>query len=232
MYGKHACLAALRNPDRQCKRFCVTEAALAFFADALKNRRDLSAEVTSADRIDRHVGQDARHQGAALLVEPLQSASPVFTEKTHTVAIADHVTDPQNIGGLLRAAAAFGVDAIFLHDRNSPQETGALAKAASGHLDTVPLVREKNLANLVRRLQKEGFSVAALAADGSQQLYDGDFADRQAFIFGSEGEGVRRLLRELSDVVVSVPMHPRAESLNVAMTAGVTLSCRYAKSLG
>lgn len=229
MYGKHACDAALRNPDRVCSRFCVTENAAPFFEKALATRPSLSPELAAGERIERYVGADARHQGAALLVEPLKCVPPAFLGERHTVVIADGVTDPQNMGAMLRAAAAFGVEALYAHDRSCPPEGAALAKAASGHLDTVPFVREKNLANVIRKLKEDGFFVAFFAADAPNALYETEFAPRQAFIFGSEGEGVRRLLRELSDVALSAPMHPVAESLNVAMTAGIALSWRYAQ---
>jgi 23S rRNA (guanosine2251-2'-O)-methyltransferase len=228
LYGRHACEAALKNPARKCVRFCATEKALQALPSEIVKTRPV--DIVSVDQIERYVGKQAVHQGMAMSVEPLRPVPPHYAGERHTVAILDHVVDPQNVGAVLRCAAAFGVDCVYVHDRGCPEESAAMAKAASGHLETVPLVRVKNIADLIRHLQKDGFFVAALDAHGGIPLEKAAFAPRQAFLFGSEGKGVRPLLRELADMAVIIPMANGVESLNIAMTAGIVLCRRFALS--
>ena len=167
LYGLHAVTAALANPARRLRRLVLTEEAAAAIAQRLQQPWPLSAETVDRARIDQLLGRDAVHQGAALLADPL--GPPMLAsalERKGPVLVLDQVTDPRNVGAILRAAAAFGVSAVITQERNAPEETGALAKAASGALETVPLLRAVNLARTLVALRAAGLWIVGLDAGG------------------------------------------------------------------
>lgn len=135
----------------------------------------------------------------------------------------DQVTDPQNVGAALRSAAAFGAYAVVAPDRNTPEATGAMAKAASGALETVPLIRPNNLVRALETLKDSGFWVVGLDMDAPQNLPDADLPERCVLALGAEGRGLRRLTRETCDLMVRVPITGAVESLNVSASAAVAL---------
>jgi len=184
----------------------------------------VAPERTERSRIDHLLGADCVHQGAALLADPLpQPALADVLERTGPVLVLDQVTDPRNVGAILRSAAAFGVACVITQDRNAPEETGALAKAASGALETVPLLRAVNLARTLAALKAANFWVVGLAADGAP-LRGGPLAERRvALVLGAEGSGMRRLTRETCDELAGLEMPGSMESLNVSAAATVAL---------
>jgi 23S rRNA (guanosine2251-2'-O)-methyltransferase len=139
------------------------------------------------------------------------------------VLVLDQVTDPHNVGAVLRSAAAFGAVAVVVQDRHAPDESGVLAKSASGALERMPLLREVNLARALDRLKEGGFWCAGLAADGPVTLAQAKLSGRVALVLGSEGEGMRRLVRERCDAIVRLPITEAVESLNVSNAAAVAL---------
>jgi 23S rRNA (guanosine2251-2'-O)-methyltransferase len=175
-------------------------------------------------RIDHLLGRDIAHQGAALLGDPLAPPSLQHAlDRPGPLVVLDQVTDPRNVGAILRSAAAFGVAAVITQDRNAPEETGALAKAASGALETIPLLRAVNITRTLIALKAAGFWVVGLDAGGGA-LAGPALADRRiALVLGAEGEGLRRLTRETCDVIAGLAMKGAMESLNVSAAAAVAL---------
>jgi 23S rRNA (guanosine2251-2'-O)-methyltransferase len=217
--------AALANPSRRLRRLLLTEEA----EQALTQRQPppwpLQPERVDRGRIDHLLGRDVVHQGVALLADPL--APPVLQhvlERSGPLVVLDQVTDPRNVGAILRSSAAFGVAAVITQDRNAPEETGALAKAASGALETIPLLRAVNIARTLIALKAAGLWVVGLDANGAMPLSGPGMADRRiALVLGAEGEGLRRLTRDTCDVIAGLSTQGAMESLNVSAAAAVAL---------
>ena len=224
LYGTHPVLAALRNPHRRLRRLLLTDEARAALAGRLPEPMPLAAEPTDRARLDALLGRDAVHQGVALLADPL-SPPPLdhVLQQPGPLLVLDQVTDPRNVGAILRSAAAFGAAAVIVQDRNAPEETGTLAKAASGALETVPLMRAVNLARTLVALKAAGLWVVGLDAGGG--ILDGPaFRQRRVvLVLGAEGEGLRRLTRESCDEIAGLAMPGAMESLNVSNAAAVAL---------
>ena len=143
--------------------------------------------------------------------------------ETDTVMILDGVTDPHNVGAILRVCAAFGCKSLVMQDRSAPQITGALAKSAAGAAEYVDIIRVKNLARTVRDLKKNGYMIYGADGGSETSLPDVKFSTKSVIIMGSEGSGMRRLVREECDFIVSIPMDPQMESLNVSVASGILL---------
>ncbi|WP_424811869.1 23S rRNA (guanosine(2251)-2'-O)-methyltransferase RlmB [Roseococcus sp. YIM B11640] len=226
LYGHHAVSAALANPARRLRRLLVTRTAEQELAERFSPPWRITPELVERQRLDSLLPADAIHQGAALLVEPL-SPPPLEKVLDHgngPVLVLDQVTDPRNVGAILRSAAAFGAAALVVQDRHAPQETGALARAASGALEVVPILREVNLARALEALKKAGLWVVGLEAEGPVTLAQSGLSGRRvALVLGAEGEGLRRLTRETCDELVRLPIKPAMESLNVSAAAAVAL---------
>jgi 23S rRNA (guanosine2251-2'-O)-methyltransferase len=164
------------------------------------------------------------HQGAALLADPLAPPSLASVlEKPGVIIVLDQVTDPRNVGAIMRSAAAFGAAAVITQDRNAPEETGGLAKAASGALEKMPLLRAVNIARTIIALKAANVWCVGLDSSG-KALFGPAFADRRvALVLGAEGEGLRRLTRETCDEIAGLTIAGAVESLNVSAAATVAL---------
>jgi 23S rRNA (guanosine2251-2'-O)-methyltransferase len=184
----------------------------------------IAAERVDRARLDQLLGRDVAHQGIALLADPLSPPTLAQAmERPGTVLVLDQVNDPRNVGAILRSAAAFGVAAVVMQDRNAPEETGALAKAASGALESVPLLHAVNLARTLVALKAAGCWVVGLAA-GTPALSGAALAERRvALVLGAEGSGLRRLTRETCDELAGLAMPGGIESLNVSAAGAVAL---------
>ena len=174
--------------------------------------------------------EDAVHQGLALAVEPL--AEPRLEDVLRraatlsgriTIVLLDQISDPHNVGAVLRSASAFGALAVVLPIHGAPPSAGALAKAASGALESMPLVRVVNLARALDRLKDAGFWVCGLDESASQPLATLDLGERVALVLGSEGGGIRRLVRERCDQFARLPTRPEQPTINVSNAAAVAL---------
>ncbi len=229
LYGSHAVRSALTNPRRRFRRLLI--AAGDPDGGALGAAAGLPVAPESVERpeISRLLPDGAVHQGVAALVHPLP---PVHVKdvcdqaaalERATVVVLDQVTDPHNVGAILRSAAAFGALAVVLTDRNAPPETGALAKSASGALEHVSVVRVANLVRALDQFKEAGFWCAGLAAEGGQTLAEARLSGRVALVLGSEGEGLRRLTRERCDLLVRLPTRGPIGHLNVSNAAAIGL---------
>ena len=234
LHGVHPVLAALANPERRCLRLVATPEAAKSWAGKLDPllaaRRGLGFERLERAALDRLLPPGAIHQGLALEVEPL--AEPTIDEilraagarEDATLLVLDQVTDPHNVGAILRSASAFGALAVVLTERHAPGASATLAKAASGAAESVPLVRVTNLARALDEIKAAGLWCAGLDAEAPQTLAEARLDGRVALVLGAEGEGLRRLTRERCDLLVRIPMAPGAvASLNVSNAAAVAL---------
>ena len=228
MWGKHAVAAALDNPQRKVLRAWATHEA------AGQMRFTKEVPVTFADVADlgRLVPHDAPHQGLVIEVEPLEDLwlGDVLggAPERALLLVLDQVTDPHNVGAILRSAAAFGAVGIVTQDRHSPPESGALAKAASGALERVPWARVVNLARALDEIGEAGFWRVGLAGEAEMELKDALGPPRIALVLGAEGPGLRPNTREHCDAVARLPISGEVESLNVSNAAAVAL---YAASI-
>ena len=225
LYGHHAVAAALANPVRRLRRLLLTEDAEAVLAERLPPPWSMPPERADRGRLDHLLGRDVVHQGAAVLADPLAPPSLAHAlERPGPLIVLDQVTDPRNVGAILRSAAAFGAAGVITQDRNAPEETGALAKAASGALETVPLLRAVNIARTLIVLKASNLWVLGLDVGGTAPLSGPALAGRRvALVLGAEGTGLRRLTRETCDEVVGLATRGAMESLNVSAAAAVAL---------
>ena len=227
-WGKHAVSAALDNPDRKVLRAWATREASEFMLFP----KDVQVTLAEAPDLGRLVPSDAPHQGIVIEVEPLEDAwlDDVLAEAPeHAVLLVlDQVTDPHNVGAILRSAAAFGAVGIVTQDRHSPPESGALAKAASGALERVPWVRVVNLARALEQIGEAGFWRIGLAGEAEADLKSALGPPRVALVLGAEGAGMRQNTREHCDALARLPITDSIESLNVSNAAAVAL---YAASV-
>ena len=227
-WGKHAVSAALDNPDRKVLRAWATREASEF----MQLPKEVQVTLAEAPDLGRLVPTDAPHQGIVIEVEPLEDAwlDDVLAEAPeHAVLLVlDQVTDPHNVGAILRSAAAFGAVGIVTQDRHSPPEGGALAKAASGALERVPWVRVVNLARALEQIGEAGFWRIGLAGEAEADLKSALGPPRVALVLGAEGAGMRQNTREHCDALARLPITDSIESLNVSNAAAVAL---YAASV-
>jgi len=226
LYGLHAVKAALANPTRKVKRAVLTARAAEEIGPKLLGR--VRQELADGDAVSRLLPAGAVHQGVALQCDPLPKRDlddvlDAPSKRRRIVVVLDQISDPQNTGAILRTAAAFGATAVIVQDRHSPPESGTLAKAASGALDVVPYVHVVNIARTLEDLGKREFWRIALAGDGDSVLKDALPAGDVALVLGSEGSGIRRLVRERCDAAAFVPIDHNMESLNVSNAAAVAL---------
>ena len=227
-WGKHAVSAALDNPDRKVLRAWATREASEF----MQFPKEVQVTLAEAPDLGRLVPTDAPHQGIVIEVEPLEDAwlDDVLAEAPeHAVLLVlDQVTDPHNVGAILRSAAAFGAVGIVTQDRHSPPEGGALAKAASGALERVPWVRVVNLARALEQIGEAGFWRIGLAGEAEADLKSALGPPRVALVLGAEGAGMRQNTREHCDALARLAITDSIESLNVSNAAAVAL---YAASV-
>ncbi len=238
LFGQHAVLAALANPKRQCRRLLVTVDAKPQVEDTLYAASEHGVirpdpETVERSNIESHLPEGAVHQGMALQIDPLETHHiEDMIHDLHDVAsalivVVDQGTDPRNIGAILRSAAAFGAVGLVVPDRHSPEITGVLGKAASGALETIPMVRVTNLSRALEQLKEAGFWAVGLDGEGTDSIATLEWPARSVLVLGAEGKGLRRLTRENCDFMVRIPMTPAMESLNLSNAAAIALYEAY-----
>jgi 23S rRNA (guanosine2251-2'-O)-methyltransferase len=223
LWGRHAVAAALDNPRRSVVKAWATRDA----AEFMQFPKDVAVTLADVADLGRLVPSDAPHQGVVVEVEPLEE---VWLDELVADApdgavllVLDQVTDPHNVGAILRSAAAFGAIGIVTQDRHSPPESGALAKAASGALERVKWVRAVNLARALDEIAEAGFWRIALTGDADTDLKEALGPKRIALVLGAEGPGLRPNTREHCDALARLPIGDAVESLNVSNAAAVAL---------
>jgi 23S rRNA (guanosine2251-2'-O)-methyltransferase len=223
IWGFHAVLEALRSPRRKPLRLFATEAAAARIVE-LGAGRGLEPVILPGAAIDALLPRDAVHQGLVLETRPLEPLDLSDLPDAGTLLVLDQITDPHNVGALMRTAAAFGVAALVTTERHAPEMTGVLAKSASGGLEHVPVVEVTNLARALDQLAKRGYQLIGLDSDGAVALEDVALAPARALVLGAEGKGMRRLTRERCEVVARLDMPGAIKSLNVSNACAVALT--------
>ncbi|WP_407189194.1 23S rRNA (guanosine(2251)-2'-O)-methyltransferase RlmB [Bradyrhizobium centrosematis] len=222
LYGWHTVTMALANPARRIRKLTLTENAARRLAEENIETR-VTPEIVRPQEIDRLLSPDAVHQGLLAEADPLPSPDIETLKQEGIVLVLDQITDPHNVGAILRSAAAFAVKAIVTTARHSPEATGVLAKAASGALELVPVVTVQNLARALTALNERGFQTVGLDSEGSEDLSEVALREPLALVLGAEGKGLRQLTRETCSVVARLDMPGEIKSLNVSNAAVLSL---------
>lgn len=224
LWGRHPVEAALKNPERQHRKLWATREGIETLDGELPP--DFPVEYADVSDLARLVAKDAPHQGLVLECEPL---ADVFLDEVATgdparpIVILDQVTDPHNVGAILRSAAAFGAACIVTQDRHAPPEGGVLAKSASGALETVPWVRVVNLARALDELAEAGYWRIGMAGEAEATLAQSLSSGPLAIVLGAEGEGMRHNIAGHCDTLAKLPISSNIESLNVSNAAAIAL---------
>jgi 23S rRNA (guanosine2251-2'-O)-methyltransferase len=222
LYGWHTVEAALANPNRRIRALYATENAakrLAAEGIALK----VTPQIVRPDEIAHRLGPDAVHNGLLAEADPLDAPDLSGLPAEGIVLVLDQITDPHNVGAILRSAAAFGVKALVTTARHSPEATGVLAKSASGALDYVPIVTVQNLARGLAALRERGFLLVGLDSEGDADLAATELTAPLALVLGAEGKGLRQLTRETCDRTARLDLPGAIKSLNVSNAAALAL---------
>jgi len=225
LFGVHAVEAALRNAERPVQRLLMTENAENRLAEAVAARQVAPERVSPRD-LDRLLGEDTVHQGVMLETEPLPEpdvAELLARPGSGPLIVLDQVTDPHNVGAILRSAAVFGAAGLVMTRRHSPPLDGTLAKSASGALELVPVALVQNLARSIAELKEHGCTTLGLEGTAEALLEDEPLTERVAFVLGAEGKGLRELTRQSCEKLVRIATAGPIGSLNVSNAAAVAL---------
>ncbi len=229
LYGMHAVREAWLNPARQCRQLWLSGSANEEFSAVLLQAQERGLQRPSPLRADKPMLDQmlpgAVHQGIVLDTNPLPETTleQLLKQEPKLLVVLDQVTDPHNVGAIMRSATAFGATGIILTDRHAPSMTGTLAKTASGALEHIALVHVVNLARALDLLRAAGFWCVGLAEEGARELRQLDLSGATALVLGAEGEGLRRLTRERCDELAHLPTQGAIGSLNVSTAAAVAL---------
>lgn len=242
LFGLHAVREAWLNPARRINALYSTQNALQAFEDILNIADDQGLHrphptIVERETLDRILPRDAVHQGIALSCDPLEeiSVSDILIKtqdaERSVIVMLDQVTDPHNVGAIMRSAAAFGADAVVLQRMHAPEITGTLAKSACGAVEHVPLCFETNLSRTLEALKREGYVVIGLDEDGRTLLQNYKPDLKMVIVLGAEGDGMRRLIKENCDIILRLPTGGPIGTLNVSNAAAVTLFALSPQSL-
>lgn len=222
VFGTHAVEAILRNRQRKILKFCVLNAN----NDLIGIRKEIKPIVVDKEFFSRTFGRDALHQGCAVLAcntEKLFIEDIIAMDGDSPIVILDQVTDPHNIGAILRSCGVFGARALIVQDSGTPENTSVVAKTASGALEIVPIIRVPNISRTIQFLKNNMFWCIGLSEYGSEMLPKMDLRGKFAFVIGSEGKGMRRLTMECCDMLAKLPSTIEFSTLNAAQACTVTL---------
>jgi 23S rRNA (guanosine2251-2'-O)-methyltransferase len=223
LYGLHTVRAAIDNPKRKIQRMLVTRNAVERLEIADVSALPFKVDIVDPRDIDKITGSDAVHQGVLIEAKPLKPKSLADLKGTPLVVVLDQVTDPHNVGAVIRSAVAFGAGALIVTARHSPQESGVLAKSASGALEHLDVIEVKNLADALGELHEAGFRTIGLDSDGADEFDTALSGERIALVLGAEGKGLRQKTRETVSALARLDMPGPIRSLNVSNAAAVSL---------
>ncbi len=223
LYGLHTVRAAIENPRRRISRMLVTRNALERLEIADSGSLPFPVEIVEPRDIDKITGSDAVHQGVLIETAPLKPKALNALGDTPLVLVLDQVTDPHNVGAIIRSAVAFGAGALITMQRHSPHESGVLAKSASGALEHIDMIEVKNLADALGQLHEAGFQTIGLDSEGPAELEKSFDAQKIALVLGAEGKGLRQKTRETVTTLARLDMPGAIRSLNVSNAAAVSL---------
>ncbi|HSE56738.1 MAG TPA: 23S rRNA (guanosine(2251)-2'-O)-methyltransferase RlmB [Candidatus Paceibacterota bacterium] len=228
MYGKHALTEALAHMPQAVKKVFLAEAIGGDIRKLLDTHNIPYVPLKEEEK--RQVAADAAHQGVIAVVDTEKLQQPFDTFINHLsvtadtcLVLLDELQDPHNVGAIIRSAAGFGATAVLIPEHNQAPITAAVIKTSAGMAFRIPLVRIGNVNTTLRALKEKGFWVYGLAMEGSKELGTESFDAPTVLVVGNEGEGIRQKTLELCDVTLRIPMHPRTESLNAAVSAAVVL---------
>ncbi len=222
LYGLHTVRAALDNPRREISRMLVTRNALERLEIGDRSL-PFPVEIVEPRDIDKITGSDAVHQGVLIEAAPLKPKALSALGETPLVLVLDQVTDPHNVGAIIRSAVAFGAGALITTSRHSAQESGVLAKSASGALEHIDLIEVRNLAEALGDLHESGFQTIGLDSEGPAELEKTFSGERIALVLGAEGKGLRHKTRETVQALARLDMPGVIHSLNVSNAAAISL---------
>ncbi|NSY16977.1 RNA methyltransferase [Neorhizobium sp. AL 9.2.2] len=223
LYGLHTVRAAIQNPERKLIKLSVTQNAFMRLEIGESSELSFPVEFVSPQDIDKVLGPEAIHQGVMLETRPLPVRRLEALKESPLLLVLDQVTDPHNVGAVMRSAVAFGAGALITTQRHSPTESGVLAKSASGALELIPYIQITNLADALESIHKLGFQTIGLDSEGPAPL-EGTFSgERIALVLGSEGKGLRQKTRETVTALARLDMPGEIKSLNVSNAAAIAL---------
>ena len=223
LYGIHTVRAALDNKERRIKRMLVTRNALERLEIADVDALKFPVEIVDPRAIDKETGSEAVHQGVMVEAEPLRAQTLASLGETDLLLVLDQVTDPHNVGAIMRSAVAFNCGALITTARHSPQESGVLAKAASGALELIPHIEVRNLADALGEIAAMGFQTVGLDSEGPVELETSFSAKKIALVLGAEGKGLRQKTSETVNTLARLDMPGAIKSLNVSNAAALSL---------
>jgi 23S rRNA (guanosine2251-2'-O)-methyltransferase len=221
LFGWHSVTSALGNPARKVRKLLLTENAARRLTE--EGFQIPAHEIVRPDEIARRLTPDSVHNGLLAEADPLDAPGIEDIEANGVVLVLDQITDPHNVGAILRSAAAFGVKALVTTARHSPEATGTLAKSASGALEFVPMVLVQNLARALAALKERGFLTVGLDSEATEDLNDVPMSAPLALVLGAEGKGLRQLTRETCDHLARLDLPGAIKSLNVSNAAALSL---------
>lgn len=227
LFGLHAVAAALANPARPLTRLLASENAARKLSDAI-GTRDVTPEILPPKKLDKLVPPDTVHQGVLMFTEPLpepelDTVIETGVARRDPILILDQVTDPHNVGAILRSAAVFGVAGLVMTRRHSPPLTGTLAKSASGALEHVPICLVQNLNKALLAIKSQSVTVLGLAGESAHAIEKEPFETPTALVLGAEGKGLRQSTQDNCDRLVRISTRGGLTSLNVSNAAAIAL---------
>ncbi len=225
LFGNHPVSAALQNPSREIIEILLTRES----GHAIPVPAHIPIRYVRKEELDELVGVDRVHQGIVARCRPLKprSIEDVLCQADRAskavVILLDQVTDPHNVGAILRSALAFDALAVIMPEAGAPDETGVLAKSASGALDLISLIKVPNLARAMEKLKQNGFWCIGMDGNAPKTLSEEKLPTKCAFVMGSEGTGLRQLTQKNCDYMTKLPINPIIDSLNVSVATALTL---------